>query len=131
GQQSTSPSDVEMYFRGYIEVPNCCNSDGSCSSCQVGGGNGGGAPYDGQVIEVPGSSQSIEGQMIDVQPALNQSSFAPRSSAVRTAGRDRTVRPVSHSISGRQIRSTDKAGATRTRSEDPGLFGRVGYDVLD
>ncbi len=33
GQQSASPNDVELYFRGYLEVPNCC-SDGSCANAK-------------------------------------------------------------------------------------------------
>ena len=128
GQQSTIPSDVELYFRGYLEVPNCCN-DGSCSSCQSGGASGG-ASYEGQAIEVPSSSYPADGQSIG-QPALNQSSsLAPRNASGAIA-RDRTVRPVSHSISGRQIRPTDSNGAAKGRTEDPGLFGRVGYDVLE
>jgi pilus assembly protein CpaC len=33
GQLTTSPSDHELYGRGYIEVPNCCN-DGNCPQCR-------------------------------------------------------------------------------------------------
>ena len=33
GQTTTSPNDVEFYYRGYIEVPTCCE-DGSCPNCQ-------------------------------------------------------------------------------------------------
>lgn len=32
GEQTMPPNDVELYFRGYLEVP-CC-SDGSCANCQ-------------------------------------------------------------------------------------------------
>ena len=39
GNQTTSPNDTELYFRGYLEVPNCC-PDGSCASCQTGVSNG-------------------------------------------------------------------------------------------
>ena len=36
GESTTSPNDVELYFRGYMEVPKCCE-DGSCPNCQGGG----------------------------------------------------------------------------------------------
>jgi pilus assembly protein CpaC len=39
GQMTTSPSDVEFYGRGYMEVPQCC-ADGTCEQCQ--GFHGGG-----------------------------------------------------------------------------------------
>ena len=35
GERTASPDDVELYGRGYLEVPKCCN-DGSCASCQGG-----------------------------------------------------------------------------------------------
>ena len=37
GQSTTSPSDVDLFFRGYNEVPKCC-PDGSCSKCMGGAG---------------------------------------------------------------------------------------------
>ena len=36
GESTTTPNDVELYFRGYMEVPKCCE-DGSCPKCQHGG----------------------------------------------------------------------------------------------
>jgi pilus assembly protein CpaC len=33
GQSTTAPNDVELYWRGYLEVPRCCN-DGSCPQCR-------------------------------------------------------------------------------------------------
>ena len=35
GETSDSPDDCELYFRGYLEVPNCCD-DGSCQNCMQG-----------------------------------------------------------------------------------------------
>jgi len=38
GQLTTTPSDKDLYWRGYLEVPKCCD-DGSCQQCQNGGGH--------------------------------------------------------------------------------------------
>jgi len=35
GESTTSPNDVELYFRGYLEVPKCCDGAG-CPQCQGG-----------------------------------------------------------------------------------------------
>ncbi len=35
GQLTTSPRDVDLYHRGYLEVPKCC-PDGSCANCLAG-----------------------------------------------------------------------------------------------
>jgi len=37
GEQTTIPSDKEMFCRGYLEVPSCC-PDGSCRKCRAGRG---------------------------------------------------------------------------------------------
>jgi pilus assembly protein CpaC len=125
GDQTTVPTDVELYFRGYIEVPNCC-PDGSCGSCQTG------AEYGTGMIEVPGAvPMSASEQVIPRQPMLNQSgmrSTPSHSMTPQTASRN--VRPVNHSISGRQIQRPRANNAASTQ-DDPGLFGRVGYDVLE
>ena len=38
GQSTGSPSDIDLFFRGYNEVPKCC-PDGSCAKCRGGAGN--------------------------------------------------------------------------------------------
>jgi pilus assembly protein CpaC len=125
GQQSTSPNDVELYFRGYLEVPNCC-SDGSCAECQS-------KAYEsayGEEVAVPEQAEPAEG--LPAQPATGEGASArggqlgqPGASAYRPVGHARS------SISGRQITGRSYDSAARRSSEDPGLFGRVGYDVLD
>ena len=112
GQQTDSPNDVELYFRGYMEVPNCC-PDGSCANCQQGGAS----KHYAIELPVPTNAEVISDE--PAQPAVqdgaaNQSRFSTRQA----------------SISGRTI----KSGTSSTRKvvrEDPGLFGPVGYDNLD
>lgn len=40
GMNTTEPSDWELFFKGHIEVPNCCPTDGNCQNCNQGGMNG-------------------------------------------------------------------------------------------
>ena len=35
GMRTTAPNDVDLFFRGYLEVPKCC-PDGSCANCAHG-----------------------------------------------------------------------------------------------
>jgi len=115
GQQTTSPRDAELYFRGYLEVPNCC-PDGSCMKCQGGSAYPIDAGYPAGSVygtEVPTTS----GEEVMTPPA-NQSGRVVRPNyPVRQATRVTPQRRLS--------------GQSRTHGEDPGLFGRVGYDDLD
>jgi pilus assembly protein CpaC len=57
GQLTTSPNDVDLYWRGYLEVPRCC-TDGSCANCQGGAMPGGQEVMPGGAVpepEIPGS----------------------------------------------------------------------------
>ncbi len=115
GQQFTSPNDVELYFRGYLEVPRCC-PDGSCPSCQ--------GPSDGTIIEVPQSGPS------ELEPPVPAPE--PEDSARRRG-------PVgSGSAASRSVVRLDHAAAATARGipqkggmQKPSLIGRVGYDVLE
>jgi pilus assembly protein CpaC len=120
GQQSASPNDVELYFRGYLEVPNCC-PDGNCANCQNGA-------YESTSSEIPAPTEAEPAAPADSAPpaADGARSSLPPSSSFGS-------RPVWHtrnSISGRQIAPGANGGTGRS-ADDPGLVGRVGYDVLD
>lgn len=131
GEQTTSPNDIELYFRGYLEVPRCC-PDGSCPSCQNGGG-------------VPAGEAIMQGEPVPANesaplPDLNQSgaikplSRFPARVAQPVYGQAAAskggVVPVS-GVSRRNVRDNRYEATRQTSKEDPGLFGRVGYDVLD
>lgn len=122
GQQSTSPNDPELYFRGYIEVPNCC-PDGSCANCQRSTGAG------ETVIEVPTDAGAEMPGVSPEAPALDASGSTMGRPSYQINSPQASNQP---SISGRQIRrSTQTAGRSSATSDDPGLFGPVGYDVLE
>jgi pilus assembly protein CpaC len=39
GMTTAEPSDWELFFKGHLEVPNCCPTDGNCQNCNNGMGN--------------------------------------------------------------------------------------------
>jgi pilus assembly protein CpaC len=55
GMETASPSDWELFFKGHLEVPVCCNkgSGGNCNSCPAGGP----APQPGEPIPAPAPAQ--------------------------------------------------------------------------
>ena len=149
GERTTSPDDVELYGRGYLEVPKCCN-DGSCSSCQ------GGATYPSDMQYPAEQMMPIEGQgypteavpaenfqpMETTGPALEPSADrrgAAGYGSVRSAQnvyRGQNYRTATRNVrtpsrSNRSNRYTPSQTRPAPRSQDPGLFGRVGYDVVE
>ena len=51
GQMTTTPSDEDFYWRGYLEVPKCCD-DGSCGECSGSGMPVGNGPMGGGVFQM-------------------------------------------------------------------------------
>ncbi|MCA9199111.1 MAG: type II and III secretion system protein family protein [Planctomycetales bacterium] len=145
GERTTSPSDVELHFRGYLEVPNCCD-DGSCPSCQAGQtvseypnySNQYSAPYSGQPeYSAPYSSQpEYSAPAVEVPdasplpPSANRPNRYNATGVKQTSYQSPTVgRQTVEQNSQNRYRSTN---AQQSNSESsPGLFGRVGYDVLN
>jgi pilus assembly protein CpaC len=99
GEMTTSPTDGELYIRGYIEVPNECGEN-----CRTGLYEGG--------IEVQGTAP------VPVQNIL------PDAPQVMHRGDARTA----PSVSG-PSRPVVKGPVSGDPSARPGLIGPVGYDV--
>ena len=117
GQRTTSPSDSELYFRGYLEVPNCCN-DGSCSSCQQQG------VYHSEEL-LPNTFEVPTEATPNLEPtSIDQARRVPRTKQTRGARIDRVAKNPQRRQN-RQIQTADQP------VNPPGLFGGVGYDVLD
>jgi pilus assembly protein CpaC len=136
GTFTTSPCDCELYGKGYLEVPKCC--DGDCVSCDVGcvgcGGAveyGHGMPYEGasphmgpaptpahEEAPVPPSPQS-QFQPRRIPPTESASPvFTPDSARNNSQNRANPARPAA-------------PAANRTANSQPGLIGPLGYDVLE
>jgi pilus assembly protein CpaC len=106
GQLTTSPGDVDFYWRGYLEVPRCC-FDGSCARCQAAGGEAGanglpaGALRHGESPRsgpVQGASASI-GDRRDAAPTYGDHRQPPvRQDASRDNGAPTLIGPVGYDV---------------------------------
>jgi pilus assembly protein CpaC len=71
GMQTSDPSDWELFFKGHLEVPNCC-PDGSpaCQSCPVVGASAGFSPGEGPLSRQNPQNPSAGNQIaMNPQPA--------------------------------------------------------------
>jgi pilus assembly protein CpaC len=117
GQSTTSPTDIELFFRGYREVPKDCK-DGNCLPGQNG--------YIGHgKDEVPLTPPTAAGarRTIGDQPG-----------SPRAATRAMPASTNSHSLSRPQNRTSTGAGDATNRTPSgglqPALIGPLGYDDL-
>jgi pilus assembly protein CpaC len=117
GELTTSPTDVELYYRGYLEAPRCCE-DGSCFDCQrglmpLGPGSAGPLPPPADVHTeiVP---QPLDGDP-DMQPA---DSPAP-------------VNNTRVDLPSRANPAPVRRASRNQRSGSPTLIGPFGYDDLE
>jgi pilus assembly protein CpaC len=138
GQFTTSPTDKELYGRGYIEVPKCCDDNGISSVQGVGypssgmmpgvvvpGGTPEALPPAGDNGAAPASGSGARYQRGPVQRSINASYRRPSASTRRS-------QPVSRNNPyGRYNRSpAPSANGSDSRTAEPALIGPVGYDVL-
>jgi len=98
GEQTTVPSDKELYMRGYMEVPTCC-PDGLCRKCRAGRGQfadssmvppmrlGGGMP--------PGVNDRMQNiQIISDTPVVPNQITLPTGSIPQDGSASGTITPV-------------------------------------
>ncbi len=116
GMNTTNPSDHELFFKHYREVPRCC-PDGSCANCQAGGHAypPAGELQGGPEILPPADAQS---GTIPV-PQANANQQGTQGSILRPAS---TQRPVAIPPQGPPQSQSQTNGA-------PGFLGRTGYDT--
>jgi pilus assembly protein CpaC len=154
GQLSASPTDVELYWRGYLEVPRKCDN----GNCGPGGPNGG--PNGGNYAPVNGPEQVAPGQApygtqsrrpaYQTAPTIRQSSQpAQQGVPARTVATGNVKAALQTSVP--QQRSTTQqqgnysyyAGSNQQpasqqgakpsqqqRPTQPSLIGPIGYDEL-
>jgi pilus assembly protein CpaC len=106
GEQTTSPTDWELFMKGHLEVPKCCPCDGGCSGqCERNGTDPNGPPPDGMM----GPGEPIPAP----QPAAAAKPSSPRN-------RYNSSKP-----------NGSAAASSKTPPDGPpGFIGPVGYDVV-
>ncbi len=109
GLSTTQPNDVELYWRGYIEVPKCCE-DGTCPQCLEGHGE--------EVVPPKG--------MPTPAPAPTESSQAARRTFRRPPATATQIRQPSSYLPSRSI--PVKPVRATVRGDEPALIGPAGYD---
>ncbi|GAB6166968.1 pilus assembly protein N-terminal domain-containing protein [Thermostilla marina] len=103
GTQTASPTDGELYFKGYIETPRCCPPGSPAGEKGAGGG----------------------GQMLDITPqGLTVKPVDPQASA-----KPGVIHPASQAQSKPQT-SSDRQNRNESSSPQklPGFIGPVGYE---
>jgi pilus assembly protein CpaC len=112
GQSTTSPSDVELFFRGYREVPKDCK-DGNCLPGQPG--------YMGH---------GKEAALVPPTAAGARRTIGDRPGSTRALPASTNA----HSLSRPQNRTTSGTESTTSRTSSgglqPALIGPLGYDDL-
>ncbi|MEX2559126.1 MAG: histidine kinase, partial [Pirellulales bacterium] len=142
GLDTASPTDIQLYMRGHIEVPRCC-TDGSCSDCRARGGIGTDVLPPG-AYEVPVESigppptpqpgqSGQRGKASNVRPTRLPASGdslrrAPSGSDEASAGPAGAGRQHRHKPSSRN-RQAPSAQAVGQKTP-PGFIGPIGYDVV-
>ncbi|MDA0657755.1 MAG: pilus assembly protein N-terminal domain-containing protein [Planctomycetota bacterium] len=159
GETNTNPNHLDFYWRGYMEVPRCCE-DGSCEACQSGTGSSGalhGATtlpsmqlppnaVPGSIRVMPqgnGSPESIQPEGVPYSEEINPTSLqqaypGTRSVMVRPASASLPVMAESVNRSGPQNQSNPFVRTQRPvqqaaslRAANHGMIGPSGYDDLD
>jgi pilus assembly protein CpaC len=110
GESTTSPNDVELYFRGYMEVPKCCE-DGSCPNCQSG------VPTDMSAPQEVQPHEALPPLPSDVDASAKRPAPAGKPATTKAA---QSRKPVRATV----------AGSTSKANQKPVLIGPVGYDSL-
>ncbi|MEX0867635.1 MAG: histidine kinase, partial [Pirellulales bacterium] len=130
GLDTCSPNDVDLYYRGHIEVP-CCGTPGCLGgpNCQgVPSGQPGSAVYPNE--DVP------RGVLIqpDGQPMLTDPQANRGTPTMQPAQRMQASPAVASNVSSRaaSTRPAPRTTAPRTAAPsggEPGFIGPIGYDV--
>jgi pilus assembly protein CpaC len=124
GEATTSPNDVELYFRKYNEVPRCC-PDHSCPQCQAADGTEGLIGPPEQLSPQPAPQPAPE----EAEP-FDPSARGPETQPVgsrrvaTTSAQEKVNGPVRVRVEGQQD------GPAAAERREAGLIGPVGYDTL-
>ncbi|MBI1903171.1 MAG: type II and III secretion system protein family protein [Planctomycetia bacterium] len=127
GLQTASPTDIEAYWKGYVEKPACCPADSGAHPVML-GPHGYDEGVQG-VEEVPppkgGASGAPSTPSTTRRPDAGRSSvqrLAPSAAAQGSSSPYRASNPQNRS-------KTPPSGRNNSPSAQPGFLGETGYDV--
>ena len=134
GQGTTSPDDIELYGKGYHEVPRCC-ADGTCAACQ---GEFSGA--DSYTTQNGGTQESPHQRVAPVEtpaqplppsapPVRDLSAELPPTTPQYGQFNDLTQAPVPNPQNRYKVPSVPKIYGNPGSSFEPTLIGPVGYEL--
>jgi pilus assembly protein CpaC len=131
GQRTTSPSDWQLYAKGFLEVPeNCppCNDPNCPVHVRHGAHEGKAAPVferqTQQPTEAPAPPSSASGQRTPAGETTAEDGPAAASWTTQRAGGNR------YNASGPQTARRDSSRA-KTPGQLPGFSGPIGYDTAE
>jgi len=154
GSHATNPNDVELYFRGYTEVPKCCPEGNGHSArrwdlvpgtvmpqfqdlpadASVGTSFGGEparrrqeAPRRTAATAGPGSGNTL----LDRQHRRAATPPAPSTDPAFGAAPAASRRPYSNLQMPNSVKRGGDARSSEAARSDTGLIGPIGYDILD
>ncbi|MBC7856038.1 MAG: pilus assembly protein N-terminal domain-containing protein [Pirellulaceae bacterium] len=130
GQLSTSPTDVELYYRGYLEVPKPCGNENSPPGFQ---GKGKGHGHEELPAPITNGSQSAR-RPTPAQPAAYpplRTAQQPRTAAIGTGATPAKTVSASQNRSSPTNASNPAGGVPKpSAGAKPKLIGPLGYDDL-
>jgi pilus assembly protein CpaC len=144
GQSTVSPTDTELYGRGYIEVPNCPGTTPLCpSNCQNGNcAPGSMIPNGGKEVIVPPAKEAranTSKKSASTKPSQQSGTpKVPSRSTTSTVSTRNTGKGGTSSSSTSTSRLPSVSGASSrlkepvqaSLSDEPNLIGPQGYDRL-
>ncbi len=121
GETTTSPNDVELYFRGYLEVPKCCE-DGTCPQCQ--------GCQNGQPDETLLPEGAVPHEALPLPPDAEASAPRPAAPAAPPAAKQTAQNQAVQTVKRPPVRAAVSGEAPAAVKGKPTLIGPVGYDTL-
>jgi pilus assembly protein CpaC len=124
GMQTTSPSDWELFMKGYLEVPKCCPAGNG--ECQQHGEDPNASPPDGMIlgpgekVPTPQPADAARRPSRNAPNAVAQHQPTDRSKSAGSYSRYNPSNP----------NSSQAVPSTGSPKGPPGLIGPVGYDVV-
>lgn len=131
GQLTASPTDVELYYRGYLETPKSGCKDGDCGGPYPGGAPGYPQIQGGMPLEQLPPSQPTPAGAQARRPMNYQASQPVRQGpAARTASARTTVGDLPSAQTPNSRYQPQSAGQKPAAAGQPALIGPLGYDDL-